>query len=239
MKALERDALGVLALVRSLKNSFAPINRIPPEVLSLIPDYFHEDDMDEGLLDLTHTCRGWREVFISHSSLWTKLNFANLDETRTLIQHSKSSLKFHLEDTKASPFNDHLFSLAIPHLHKLKSLTIFAGIESEVFNYFHYHAPLLEELNIHVPGPQKLSFGNELFSGDLSSLRKLSLVRITTSLPWKNLANLQVFALGCSTLGYDITQLLDFFESTPLLHTIDLDNQITSLSSAPPIEQCL
>ena len=196
--------------------------------------------MDEGLLDLTHTCRGWREVFISRSSLWTKLNFANLDETRTLIQRSKSSpLKFHLEDTKASPFNDHLFSLAIPHLHKLKSLTIFAGIESEVFNYFHYHASLLEELNIHVPGPQKLSFGNELFSGDLSSLRKLSLVGITTSLPWKNLANLQVFVLGLSTLGYDITQLLDFLSQPPSSILSTLITKLRAYPVLPPSEQCL
>ena len=35
----ERDALDVLRLVRSVKSTFAPINRIPPEVLSLTPGY--------------------------------------------------------------------------------------------------------------------------------------------------------------------------------------------------------
>ena len=35
----ERDALDVLRLVRSVKSTFASINRIPPEVLSFIPGY--------------------------------------------------------------------------------------------------------------------------------------------------------------------------------------------------------
>ena len=235
MKALERDTLEVLALVRSLKNSFSPINRIPPVVLSLIPDYFHEDDMDEGLLTLTHICRGWREIFISRSSLWTKLNFTDLDKTRTYIQRSKSSpLEFYLKDTKDIPFPDDVFPLATPHLHKLKSLTILTNIESEAFKHFHYNAPLLEELNIELVDPRESSFDYELFNGDLSSLRKLSLGGIITSLPWKNLANLQVFALGSSTPGYDVNQLLDFFESAPLLHTIKLRTSIPSSSNAPP-----
>ena len=40
---LERDALEVLSLTRFLKNSLAPVNRIPPDVLSLIPYYCAKD----------------------------------------------------------------------------------------------------------------------------------------------------------------------------------------------------
>ena len=69
----------VLSLIRSVKNSFAPINRIPPEVLLLIPDY-DNDDMDQGLITLTHVCRGWRDMFISRSSLWTQLDCMNFDK---------------------------------------------------------------------------------------------------------------------------------------------------------------
>jgi hypothetical protein len=67
--ALERDGFEVLRLVRSMKNSLAPINRVPPEILSLIPDYCCEDDMDRDLVALTHVCRSWRDTFISRSSL--------------------------------------------------------------------------------------------------------------------------------------------------------------------------
>ena len=57
MNALEQDALEVLSLVRSVKNSFAPVTRIPPEILSDIPDYYDEDDVDQDLITLTHVCR--------------------------------------------------------------------------------------------------------------------------------------------------------------------------------------
>ncbi|KAF9647955.1 hypothetical protein BDM02DRAFT_3068589, partial [Thelephora ganbajun] len=75
--------------VRSIKN-FAPINRIPPEVFSLVPGYWDKHDMDKNLATLTHVCRGWREVLIGNSSLWTRLNSMNADKTRVYIKRSKS-----------------------------------------------------------------------------------------------------------------------------------------------------
>ena len=89
---VERDALEVLGLIRFAKNSFAPINRIPPEVLSLIPDCNDSTHAaDRELIRLTHVCRGWRDTFISRSSLWTKLDFPSVEKTRMYIQRSKSS----------------------------------------------------------------------------------------------------------------------------------------------------
>ena len=73
MNLLEQDALEVLSLIRSMKNTFAPVNRIPWGVLSIIPDYC---DTDYELVAFTHVCRGWREEFISRSSLWTSLDCA-------------------------------------------------------------------------------------------------------------------------------------------------------------------
>ena len=47
LNSLEQDAFEVLRLVRSIKNSLAPITRIPPEVLSLIPDHYDEGQQIE------------------------------------------------------------------------------------------------------------------------------------------------------------------------------------------------
>ncbi|KAF9647942.1 hypothetical protein BDM02DRAFT_3072018, partial [Thelephora ganbajun] len=77
--------------VRSIKNKLAPINRIPPETFSLIPGYLNERDMDENLIALTHVCRGWREVLIAHSALWTRLDCTDAEKTRVYIERSKSS----------------------------------------------------------------------------------------------------------------------------------------------------
>ena len=56
LNALEQDVFEVLRLVRSIKNSLTPVNRIPPEILSLIPDHYDEDHADRDLIASTHVC---------------------------------------------------------------------------------------------------------------------------------------------------------------------------------------
>jgi len=237
MNSLEQDALEVLSLIRSVKNSFAPINRIPPEVLSLIPDYY-DDDTDQGLIALTHVCRGWRDMFISCSSLWTQLDCMDFDKTRTFIQRSKSSpLDIFLEMHKdEDTYLDDAFLLVTPHIHRIKYLAIYADAMPDAVRHLHCHAPLLEELDIdltcttHAP-----VLDSALFKGDLSSLRELGLSGVVTHLPWNNLANLTTFDLRSCRPGRDfITRLLDFFENAPLLRTIMLEDSIPESSNAPP-----
>ena len=45
--ALEREAFKVLRLVRSIKNAFAPMDQIPPEILLLTPSHYEVDEDDE------------------------------------------------------------------------------------------------------------------------------------------------------------------------------------------------
>ena len=66
---IEQGALEVLRLVRSWKNGMAPINRIPPEILSLVPDFLDMYHRDQATITLTHVCQAWREVFVSRPSL--------------------------------------------------------------------------------------------------------------------------------------------------------------------------
>ena len=237
MNALEQEALEVLSLIRSVKNSFAPINRIPPEVLSLIPDYCDddEDDADQDLIVFTHVCRGWRNMFISRSSLWTQLDFKNVEKTRTYIQRSKSSsLEVYLEKDEDDTYLDDAFFLVTPHIHRIKSITIVADVLPDAMRYFYCHAPLLEELDIQLNSTYAPVLDCALFNGDLSSLRQLYLGGVITHLPWKNLANLTNFDLRACRPGHDfVTRLLDFFENAPLLRTITLEHSIPWSSDAP------
>ena len=223
----------MLCLVRSLKSSLAPINRIPHEVLLLIPGCCDKNDMNQDLTTLTHICRGWRDVFTSCSSLWTRLDFMNVSKTRTYIQRSQSSP---LEIRLKQGYLDDAFSLVTPHLRRLKSLTICVDALPDVLRHFHRQAPLLEELNITSYHNRNPILDGALFDGDLSSLRKLSLSgAITTAhLPWNSMTNLKVFNFRSRSSGYNLTQLLDFFESTPLLHTIELVDSNQYSSDAPP-----
>jgi hypothetical protein len=215
---LERDAFEVLRLVRSMKNSLAPINRIPPEILSLIPDYYREDDMDEDLVALTHVCRGWRDAFISRSSLWTKLDLIDTDKTHTYIQRSQSSpLELYLRYDEVI---DHAFPLITPHIRQLKSLTVDAYVFPNVLRHFFCHAPLLKKLDISISAPDDPVLDATLFNGDFSSLHELHFFGVVTDFPWKNLANLRVVTLKLYSQRCGTTHILDFLESAPLLQTV-------------------
>ena len=227
--ALERNAFEVLELDLSMMNSLAPINRIPPDVFSMIPGYCDEDEADEVLIALTHVCRGWRNMLTSCSSLWAQLDFKSIDKTRTYIQRSRSSpLKLLYDDDSI----DDAFDLIIPHIPRLKSLTIMADELPDVLEPFRCRTPLLEKLGLYTTCPTNLD--DEFFDGDLSSLRELYLGPVVTHLPWKNLANLRVVSLDCHPYSYGTTQILDFFESAPLLYSIFLQYVMPDSSDAPP-----
>jgi len=235
--AVEQDALEVLRLVRSVKNSFAPINQFPPEVLSLIPGYLDDDvySMDQDLIALTHVCRGWRDAFTSCPSLWTRLDCMDIDKTHTYIQRAKSSpLEVRLTKARNTNYLDAAFSLVVPHLRRLKSLSVYADTLPDDLRHFHCREPLLEELNIILYHHNNPTLDSTLFEGDLSSLRELNLRRVITRLPWNNMENLRVLNLRSCPSGYDLTRLLDFFESAPLLHTVELRDSIPNATNIPP-----
>ena len=222
-------------LLLSLKNSFAPINRIPPEVLSLIPDYLGNDTLDRGLIKLTQVCRRWRNAFTSRSSLWAKLDFTNVDKTRTYIQRSQlSPLKLRLIKDQHTSYLDDAFSLVIPHIHRLESLTVQGDVLPVALGHFRCPAPLLKELYINLSRHPTTVLDSALFGGDLTSLRELTLRGNIANLPWKNLANLRKFGFLAHPIAPDVTQHLDFFESAPLLRTVALVNSLPRTSDAPP-----
>ena len=75
---------------------------------------------------------------------------------------------------------------------------------------------------------------DELFNGDLSSLRELGLAGVITSLPWRGLSNLTMFNLCHFPEDLILlTQLLNFFESSPCLRDILLYDSIPNSSDAP------
>ena len=225
----------VHCLLLSLKNSLAPINRIPPEVLSLIPDHFDEEDnSDRDLITLTHVCHRWRNTLTSRPSLWTKLDLMNVDKTRTYIQRSHlSPLQVNLINYQHIRYLEDAFSLFIPHIHRLKNLFVQADVLPVAFNRFRCPTPHLKVLNIDLQCQPAAILDSALFGGDLTSLHQLSLKGNITNLPWKTLANLRGF-LFAPRHPVQVTQLLDFFDFAPLLQTIKLTNSFASISDAPP-----
>ena len=234
--------LEVLSLIRSLKNTFALINGIPSEVLSLIPDYSNNEDAE--LIALTHVCRGWREIFTSRSSLWTLLDCLDIHKTIAYIRRSKSlPLDICLEKSNDQSYSENALYVVAPYLDRLGSLTVCGSVDAipDLIRRFYRPAPFLRKLKLDLTinrgrAPAFPAFPATLFGGDLSSLRKLTLAGFATSLPWRNLANLTTFKLSRIPGTVDpsfVTQLLDFLESAPLLSDVELDS-IPASSNAPP-----
>ena len=218
-----------------MKNSFALVNRIPPEILSLIPNHWEDGHNDENLIQVTHVCRSWRDIFISRPSLWTRLDFSNADKTRVYIERSKSfSLEICLEARDKFNQNE-AFLLAVPHISRLKSLSV-SGNPAQLLpilvENFSRHVPL-EVLRINFDADHAPTLPDILFNGDLSSLRELTLASVVTPLPWRGLSNLTTFNL-CDVPKDKIllNQLLDFFEFVPLRY-VHLHDSIPSSRNVP------
>ena len=167
---------------------------------------------------------------MTRSSLWTHLDCVNADKTRVYLERSRSSpINLSLDrDDDMSPCDP--FFQTIQHaIGRLKSLSIKGtpGILQDITARLSGPAPLLEELSVH-GGCQYARHLNPvltpaLFDGNLSSLRKLRLEYVRTKLPWRNMVNLTSFVLT-HTLPDEVSvgRLLDFFESAPQLHKVEL-----------------
>jgi len=208
----------------------APINKIPPEILALIPDFLDTRDGDQDVITLTHVCHAWREVFVSRSSLWTNFDCSDEEKTRVYLERSKSSpinLSLNLLVRDDILPHDPFFQI-IPHVAgRLKSLFV-QGVTEDVeviISHLSHPAPLLEHLSIRADFPlahHDPILPSALFNGDLSSLRVLRLESVHTEFPWKNMVNLTSFTLSNTPEEIPVGQLLDFFESTPHLEVIEL-----------------
>ena len=181
----------------------APINRIHPEILALIPDYWWETpSRDQHIIALTHVCRAWRELFVSRSSLWTNIDCDNVKKAEVYLKRSKSSPVDMALIRSESPLPYDPFFRIIPlDIGRLESIYIEGTRENleEITAHLTRPAPLLEELFIYggTHGAPNLNsiLSPTLFNKDLSSLCQLSLESVRTELPWRNMANLTRFML--------------------------------------------
>ena len=208
----------------------APINRIPPEILALIPDFWNMHKRDQDIIALTHVCRAWRELFVSRSSLWTDFDCLDEKKTPVYLQRSNSSpislsLNLSLGISSCASF----FQIIPPAIGRLKSLSIEGPSEDleVVTSHLSHPAPLLNHLSIRLsPGyvPDRyLALPFALFNKDLSSLRTLCLESVHTELPWRNMVNLTSFTLYYTPPGVvSVKRLLDFFENAPYLEEVGL-----------------
>ena len=75
---LRKNAMGVLTAVSRFLNALAPINKLPPEILGMIPKY-EDDQTPKHLVAVSSVCSYWRNAFIAAPCLWTRLGGKGLE----------------------------------------------------------------------------------------------------------------------------------------------------------------
>ena len=209
-------------------------------MLSLIPNYWERQDpsFEKDVVALTHVCRSWRALFISLPSLWNRLDFTNVDKTRTCIKRSKSSpLEVVLCKAERRSSIEDSFLLAIPLFRRLQSFT-FTGTPDLLCNILKHPTPptpFLKELTIDITNVPAPVISNTFFNNSLPSLRILKLTRVVIHSPWKFMPSLTTFNLShVPDGGITVAQLLNIFESAPQLRHIRLTHSIPSSSNVLP-----
>jgi hypothetical protein len=216
-------------LIRSWRNTLAPINRVPPELLALIPDFWSSYGRDKSTIALTHVSKAWREIFTSRSSLWTDFHCADAEKTRAYLERSKSSpISLELRREDGLFLHDPFFQIAPHAVNRLKDLFLSTDLDylKDITDRLSRSAPILENLRIFGSANDPFStpvLPVTIFNGDLSSLRNLELFSVRTQLPWRNMINLTSFSLGyVIEPSVSVGQLLDFFEGAPRLLEVEL-----------------
>ena len=226
----------MLATIREWRNSLVPINRVPLDILSLIPTYltFPHD----GIF-ISSVCRHWRRIFIQHTALWTCLCLTRPRTDlymKTLLERSKGSaldIIVYQGPTSANPLRAETLALLSPHAQRIGSLSFIRNCWADIQKLSEVAAgplPLLWTLKIRVV------YGSSIFSptvmtppllppfADVVNLREFHLD--SEGLPFldhfifPNLTTLELIAMPVE--GFPGSQLLNFLEASPTLQTVHI-----------------
>ena len=86
---LDRNNSTAVATIREWRNSLIRANRIPLDILSLIPTYLssHKDRLRASFV-----CRHWRRTFLQRAELWSELFLSKGDaHVKTFLERAKGS----------------------------------------------------------------------------------------------------------------------------------------------------
>jgi hypothetical protein len=231
---LEQDILSALAAARELKNSFVRINRIPLDVLSLIPTHLPSQ---KDRFHTTFVCRHWRRVFLQHAALWSQLFLEdNEDYVTTLLERAKGSALEVITDYHVPHSTATLLS---PHAQQIRHLEFQFNCWTDVFTFSRVNSgplPLLRTLRIRTNGGchQHGKFGESvvpplpLLSGAVN-LEEF-FFNFDSDFDWAaplghfafpKLTTLQLTASSFG--GFNTSDLFTFLKASPMLQTVKVE----------------
>lgn len=214
-------AMGCSAAAAKLTNALAPVNKLPPEVLGMIPAY-QESQIPKDLVTVSSVCSYWRNTFLATPSLWTRLDGKGIEKTRLWIKRSRT-LPTQLQ-VEGSPSPDVLKYLGahssrlevvdLPELN-LQDRPLFThGYISNILR----PTPLLRHVCVETEAGNPETFGAPIIiAGKFPSLEVLRLSGVPVSIPQLSAPKLRQL---CLTGKFDLVKILDLLDSFPLLECL-------------------
>ena len=223
---LDEDISTTLANIREWRNSFVHINRVPLDVLSLIPTHFNSQ---WDILNANRVCRYWRRTFLQHAALWSRLVLSKGETcVRTFLERAKGSaldIITHCRDPVTT------VSLLSPHTRQIRSLCVMRDFWTDVQEFSDINSgplPFLRTLEISVLKDVRVTNrANLLLPLFVGAADLKQLILSSPGSPLLSLfvfPNLTTFKLRTTWAMEKLraSELLDFLEASPMLQAIDM-----------------
>ena len=223
-----QDTLTTFATVCEWKNSFSPVNRVPLDILSLIPTHLASRG---DRLRATLVCRHWRRTFLQRAELWSELFLSResvRDGVKILLERAKgSALDIHI--SRGTP--EDITVLLSPHTTQFRHLSLSYNSWKYILFFSEVNSgplPLLRTLEISTTDEDNAEGSDTiapLFRNavNLKTFHFHSGSELQPSLGhfiFPNLTRLD-FSAG-ALVSFHASQLLDFLETSPVLRTVHM-----------------
>ncbi|KAJ7174953.1 hypothetical protein C8R43DRAFT_914219 [Mycena crocata] len=236
-----------IALLKSERNSIAPIARLPNELISIILDTYARDTNSLSTLMWTRVmlvCRLWYEISIVSHSLWGKIDLGwgpRISRLRTQLERSGTV-------PLTIRIGSFMTTVHFPHIrdnaHRVEALnlsclgqdfhSLMADLPLVTFPCLRTLSLLAEQEPVQADDETIPTLPSSIFDGGMPSLTelKLSLVNV----PWRSVRNLEILSLTSEPLDQldqpPFGLLLEMLRSCPRLKDLKLEWSIP-----PPNEQ--
>ncbi|TFK63436.1 hypothetical protein BDN72DRAFT_847599 [Pluteus cervinus] len=185
--AVLRESIRAL---QAFRNTFTPIYRLPPEILSRIFSFTqpgvknHNRSTSLRWTRVTYVSQHWRNVAISTPSLWTHIDrFRPKDLVEMWLQRSKAAPLFvNLCPNSSEDEYAYLIKTSLFRIRELR-MEVGAGTWNSFWSNLSSPAPLLACLEVSIPRTlPPLTISDSTFAGATPCLRRLELTGCSVDL---------------------------------------------------------
>ena len=221
------QARGVLESLYLLRNMMAPVNKLPPEIISCVARSVlsHHAIHARKIVPLTHVCRYWRDSIISTPENWTLISNQREGLAALSLERAKAApLTVRLDVHKLVSTNDPRFSdLLLSHARFIRFLSIsgFSMIKelTQALPDFPKSMPNLQSLVLASEGQTNSAQPSDPFDFSAHTLRNLSLRYIPFYPSFLHLRTLTEFTLVDNYFNLHLDVILSFLEESNLLES--------------------